>query len=525
MGSEYWQQIPELEQLIAGQETQQAIQLIEKLLVEYGNLEHSLYLKGVCLEQENLLMKNADALNQLAKAILAGDNSTITHLDKAFRWFYLTEDWDNCCQSLDRLLGHNTIPTSLPPGLYFHLAGPIRRESIRQLLMAEHLRAHFSEHPFIRELGILFQNSMNINSRNAKKNGPIVMLISDESIGDHFGAINNQLRQLNYPTVVFDGGIDGSSEPPSPTELQTWLNDINPLAVFIQTPYLETLPILWQPVLASQSICVPGYGPHLSGDDFWWGSSRGQFGLSGFVLARYVFAANHSIARSFYDCGLSSSQVVLTGDPLTWSMRRDSLIDDPQTTFDLLWAPHWTPLNVTGRRRAYRNIERDIELVLDFAEAGNSVCLRPHPLFVKRIEEDPNFLSLALGALDQNLHHVWEELIAHKNVKLSSATMVEDCLRCKRLLTDGISIVFYWALTGKPTAISYRPDSPTFAEFAAPLLNEIPKLLTENDTKNWLADASTHSQATLIERCYEIIPDNQQSPIEIFLEFTNHTRF
>jgi hypothetical protein len=68
-------------------------------LLEYGNLEHSLILKGLCLEQEDLLMKNADAFNQLAKAILVGDNSTIIHLDKAFRWFYLTKDWNNRCQS------------------------------------------------------------------------------------------------------------------------------------------------------------------------------------------------------------------------------------------------------------------------------------------------------------------------------------------------------------------------------------------------------------------------------------------
>jgi hypothetical protein len=524
MSTRYWQQISELEHLIASQETQQAIQLAEKLLVGYGNLEHTLYLTGVCLEQEDLLIKNANVLNQLAKAILTGDNSTITHLDKAFRWFYLTEDWDNCCKSLDRLLDLDTIPTSIPPGLYFHLAGPICRESIRQLLDAEHLRVLLSEHPFISELRILFQDSTNINGRNVKGNGPIILLISDESIGDHFDAINNQLHQLNYPTVVFDGGIDGSAEPPSPTELQTWLNDINPLAVFIQTPYLETLPSLWQPVLAAQSICVPGYGPHLTGDDFWWGNSRGQFGLSGFVLARYVFAANDSIAQSFFNCGLSSSQVVLTGDPLAWSIRHDFLPDNPQTNFDLLWAPHWTPLNLTGRRRAYRNIERDIELVLEFAEAGNSVCLRPHPLLAKRMTQDPNFLTANQNSQHESFFKSWEELISHKNVTISSATMVEDCLRCTRLLTDGISIIFYWALTGKPIAISYRPDSPTFAEFAAPLLNEIPKLLTENDIKNWLADASTHNKATLIKRCYEIIPDNQKSPIEIFLEFTNRTQ-
>ena len=524
MSAEYWQQVSELEQLIASHQTQNALHFVDELLGEYGNLGHSLYLKGVVLEQQGLSSKNSDALHFLAKDILAQKETTVTHLDKAFRWFYLTEDWDNCCQSLDRLLDRRTIPTSLPPGMYFRLAGPIRRELIQQLLQAEHLRVLIAEHPYIEELRILFQDSSKITGQHVKVSGPIVMLISDQSIGDHFDAINDQLRQLDYPTVIFDGGIDGSAVPPSPTELQTWLNDINPLAVFIQTPYLKALPNLWQPVLSSQSICVPGYGPHLSGDDFWWGSSRGQFGLSGFVLARYVFAANSTMAESFFDCGLSSSQVILTGDPLAWSMRHDFLLDEPNASFDLLWAPHWTTHNITGRRRAYRNIERDSKLVLKFAEAGNSVCLRPHPLFVRQIEEDLDLPSMTSSALDQNHLKIWKELIAHKNVTLSSATMVEDCLRCKRLLTDGISIIFYWALTGKPIAISYRPDSPTFAEFASPLLSEIPKLLNEKEIQNWLANPPTHNKTTLIDRCYEIIPDNLKSPIEVFLEFAARTR-
>ena len=524
MSAHYWQLVSELEHLIAGLQTQQAIEAVEKLLNEYGHLEHSLYLKGVALEQQGLSSENSHALHLVAKKILSSQESSVTHLDKAFRWFYLTEDWDDCCQALDRLLGCDAIPTSLPPGMYFRLAGPSRRALIRHLLDAEHLRVLMSEHPFFNELQILFRNSMKPLHRDAKGDGPIILLISDESIGEHFDAINDQLRQLNYPTTVFNGGINGSSLPLTQTELQTWLNDIDPLAIFVQTPSIETLPTLWQPVLSSQPICVPGYGPHLSGDDFWWGNSRGQFGLSGYVLARYVFAANNSVAESFQECGLSSSQVILTGDPLSWSMRHDFLLTETRASFDLLWAPHWTSLNVTGRRRAYRNIERDIKLILKFADEGNSVCLRPHPLFAKQMVQNLDFLLLNPASPVEDIHEIWEALISHKNVTLSTATLVEDCMRCKRLLTDGISIIFYWALTGKPIAISYRHDSPTFAEFAAPLFNEIPKLLTEKEIQNWLTNTPILHQLALIDRCNEILPDNQRSPIELFLEFTTETR-
>jgi hypothetical protein len=519
MSDRYWQLVAELEHLIAGHQIEKEIEGVEKLLNEYGHLEHSLYLKGVALEQQGLSSENSDTLHLVAKEILSSQVSTVNHLDNAFRWFYLLEDWDNCGQTLDRLLGRDAIPTSLPPGMYFRLTEPSHRALIRQLLDTEDLRLLMSEHPFINELKILFQTSSSVSSRCTKGDGPIVLLISDESIREHFDAINDQLRQLNYPTNVFNGGINGSSLPLTQTELQTWLNDIDPLAIFVQTPYIETLPTLWQPVLSSQPICVPGYGPHLSGDDFWWGNSRGQFGLSGYVLARYVFAANNSVAESFQECGLSSSQVILTGDPLSWSMRHDFLLTETRASFDLLWAPHWTSLNVTGRRRAYRNIERDIKLILKFADEGNSVCLRPHPLFAKQMVQNLDFLLLNPGSPVEDIQEIWEALISHKNVTLSTATIVEDCMRCKRLLTDGISIIFYWALTGKPIAISYRHDSPTFAEFATPLLNEIPKLLTEKEIQNWLTNTPTLHQLALIDRCNEILPDNQQSPIELFLEF------
>ena len=333
---------------------------------------------------------------------------------------------------------------------------------------------------------------------------------------------------MNYPVIVSSddkyGLQQSASASASASDLQEWLDEVNPLAVFVQTPYLETLPKVWPQVISSQPFSIPGYGPNLSGDDFWWGGARGQFGLSGHVLARHVFAESTATVQAFNDCGISPNRVLLTGDPLSWSMRRNFRSVAENTVFDLLWAPHWAPYNLTGRRRGYRNIERDAKIVLQFAEAGQTVCLRAHPLLAKHMTQDPNFLTANQNSQHESLFKTWEELISHKNVTISSATMVEDCLRCTRLLTDGISIIFYWALTGKPIAISYRPDSPTFAEFAAPLLNEIPKLLTENDINNWLADASTHNKATLIKRCYEIIPDNQKSPIEIFLEFTNRTQ-
>jgi hypothetical protein len=135
--------------------------------------------------------------------------------------------------------------------------------------------------------------------------------------------------------------------------------------------------------------------------------------------------------------------------------------------------------------------------------------------------QDPNFLTANQNSQHESLFKTWEELISHKNVTISSATMVEDCLRCTRLLTDGISIIFYWSLTGKPIAISSRPDSPAFATFASPLLAEIPMLLTEADIINWLAGSSYSNCHLLIERCNEIIPDDPQSPMEKFLKYSS----
>ncbi len=519
MSTKYWNLVSEIEQLIASHQNEQAIDAVEKILNEYGNLEHSLYLKGISLQQQGLSSENSDSLHLVAKGILSSKNSTVTHLDNAFRWFYLVEDWDSCCEVMDRILRQDIIPASLPPGMYFNLIGPNRRALIREQLDMEQPQALLSEHPYINELKILFQTSSSVSSRCAKGDGPVVMLITDTSIQEHFDAVRHQFVQMDYPTISIDPSNESSDFPRSQADLKSWLGDLNPLAVFIQTPYLETLPQLWQPVITSQPFCIPGYALHLAGDDFWWGISHGQFGLSGYVLAHHVFAANKPIADSFHKCGLSSSQVILTGDPLTWSMRRDSQSRDVGAYFDLLWAPHWTPTNLTGRRSAYRNVERDTELVLQYAEAGNSVCLRPHPLLTKAAEEASVFSVLDSGLLEQSFLETWKELVSHKNVTLSTATMVEDIHRCKRLLTDGISIIFYWSLTGKPIAISSRHDSPTFADFAEPLLNEIPKLFNEREILDWLANSSTKSRQILIDQCNNIIPDNKRSPIEFFLEF------
>lgn len=61
----------------------------------------------------------------------------------------------------------------------------------------------------------------------------------------------------------------------------------------------------------------------------------------------------------------------------------------------------------------------------------------------------------------------------NEKVELSSTSLISDCLHNDLLVTDGVSIIGFWATTGKPQAIMRRPDSPEFGPQIEGLRNQL----------------------------------------------------
>ncbi len=106
------------------------------------------------------------------------------------------------------------------------------------------------------------------------------------------------------------------------------------------------------------------------------------------------------------------------------------------------------------------------------------------------------------------------------SVQLSGSSLAEDVLRSSHLLTEGVSIIAYWATTGKPILVITDDESPQFNSDGKRLLDQIEKAKNEFEISNWLANQNFVSESeksnSLIDISYQLHPTFRESPAQMF---------
>ena len=160
---------------------------------------------------------------------------------------------------------------------------------------------------------------------------------------------------------------------------------------------------------------------------------------------------------------------------------------------DLLWAPHWTQTWFSSPYGYSRFLDA-LPVMTKFLEANPSVSVtfRPHPILNDAIdaivgELEPDSREVRSVALDIKDHKSNIELFLSKpNMKRSTRTMIEDIHQHHALLTDGISIIAYWAVTGKKIAVMRDEHSPPFNSLGRALSFFLPQLKDRSSLEKWL---------------------------------------
>jgi hypothetical protein len=105
---------------------------------------------------------------------------------------------------------------------------------------------------------------------------------------------------------------------------------------------------------------------------------------------------------------------------------------------------------------------------------------------------------------------------------MSSASMIDDVLRADYLITEGISIIGYWATTGKPIAVLRDPNSPTFNEDGNNLLSAMEQIGDADLLSEWLKlnfkKEQTRNNDDMVEISRIVHPTFQDSPLELLLK-------
>jgi hypothetical protein len=300
-------------------------------------------------------------------------------------------------------------------------------------------------------------------------------------------------------------------------------------AIFLQSPYIDHYPDWFLDLHESANLAYSGYS--LSLVDYF----DGQYGSQLIRNSKYLLAGSHDEYRNYTRFGNKNSVVVLTGNPLMYSLRKqlESISKLRKENRILLWAPHWIE-KWESNEKGFAKWEIAIESVFSFAEKNmdKKVIVRPHPIFrniidaylnnnSKILNRESRRASLSNSVLE--ILPIMKKLLDLRNVELSNSSMIEDVLSADMLITEGISIIGYWATTGKPILVLRDIKSSSFNAEGAQLLLATDQASDVVEILDWIKMASSLSPIKLnnelIEISQSIHPTFKKSPLELMVEY------
>jgi len=270
-----------------------------------------------------------------------------------------------------------------------------------------------------------------------------------------------------------------------------------PVAIWLQTPYPEHYPD-WFWSIAAGSLGYAGYGLTLSTWD------AGLYGLETYRQARWLITESEDDRQGYLRFGVEPDRVRVLGNPLLYELRT-ALPAAPEPIVDVLWAPHWTE-DWFGRR-GFSTWRETAPAMLEFAEAhpDRRVRLRPHPLLPA---------AMARGDAEDPAGRAYRRLAALPNVTISRGPLVQDILECAALVTDGVSIIAYWAATGRPLAITRDASSPPFNAIGERLVELSDRIDEPARLASWLDDSVARGDGSSRRAYSETVhPTGPESPI------------
>jgi hypothetical protein len=354
----------------------------------------------------------------------------------------------------------------------------------------------------------------------------ICLVRPENSTSEHAEALAVQAGNLGVKTCF----LSLTSNP-----RLTWLNSISCRAhvlfrrssyIFLSSPYLEHQPN-WL-VSGNFKLAYAGYGLPLSNWEF------GHFSNGLTEKCKLLIAGSDYEFLGYRKVGGVSQKILLAGNPLMWQIRDQIKKRSIQKSGvkQILWAPHWTS-SWMNSDSGYSRWRQKALIFFEFAKMHPEInfVFRPHPLLRDGLFAAPNKNNeIYQREIQKSLHvekdrleiEILKEFIKLPNVTLSTVTMSEDILQSDALITSGVSIIGYWAATGKPMVIYRDSASPAFGINGERLILSSETVSTPTELLLWLEKtinlAEIETNHSLVKCCEKIFPTFKKSPMQLILE-------
>jgi hypothetical protein len=333
---------------------------------------------------------------------------------------------------------------------------------------------------------------------------------------EHMNVLANQARDEGFEVCWLDLGHEPdiaafvqeySGCRPVPVHDEQALRDHvrrhRPVSVWLHTPYPEHYPEWFWRAAEDFPLAYTPYGATIPAT-IW---EEGAYGLETFHKCTWLLASDEDLRDGWLAHGVPAERIVLAGDKMRFEIGRRA--HEEFERHDLLWAPHWIEdMFGKGSLATWRETA---PVLLDHAGRHPEISLlvRPHPFLEKRIDEAPE---------DDPDARVYRRLLALPNVQRSTRTLVEDVLGSDALISEGMSVLVYFATLGRPIGM-LQGTLTEVADVYLEILAACDALPTAEATRNWL---ETLPEATanpaLVELMKRLLPEHDRSPIAIWNE-------
>jgi hypothetical protein len=359
------------------------------------------------------------------------------------------------------------------------------------------------------------------------------LIFSNASVREHQLIIAECLRDMRFEYCL----IDFKGLAPAPTEMPIlWIRSKlhlkfhlamrNSCFIFLQTPYMEHYPN-WLHSF-HRRFAYAGYGLPMTDWD------EGHFGQEFVKKSTLLIAGSSYEFQGYKEIINSEADVVFSGNPMMWKLRQQ--LTKQNADFDqglqLLWAPHWSP-NWFTSKRGFSRWKECLLPILEFSKANPKVkvIVRPHPILSLALESQESSTESVMSRevlsvqseefFEENLR-LYDELLHLENVSVSQNSLINDVLNSDFLLTEGVSIIGYWATTGKSIAVYRDQDSPPFGGNSESLLKEVEVLSSSVSVAHWLNGLTAYKSDLKNERLVELsevlFPTFSENPIQLALK-------
>lgn len=242
---------------------------------------------------------------------------------------------------------------------------------------------------------------------------------------------------------------------------------------------------------------------------------HGVYELPFFARCSLILASSPYSLRRYLSSAFAPRAAFWGGDPLMYELTHIEPVSSgtpPSDTPSILWAPHWSEKWVDGEPgfSTWKSTVHDVYAVAHRNPSAQFI-VRGHPL-MQVGGDDP---------LSRKATKRYNALLELPNVRLSTVSMKQDIVESTALLTDGISIIAYYAATGKPMAVVRKAKIwPPFNTAGKALVNQSDTVHDSKSIRSWLRAACESRLESSTERqelVAQLFPLHTESPGHLLL--------